>query len=80
MDAGGRVVIVWVISLLNLPPPLGAAKTAAWVLLVIILPLVGSIIYWALRKPEPGDAQRTADAERARREQAARRPFDSTGF
>jgi NADH:ubiquinone oxidoreductase subunit 6 (subunit J) len=75
------VVIVWVISLLDIfRRRLGAAKTAAWVLLVIILPLVGSIIYWALRKPEPGDAQRTADAERARREQAARRPFDSTGF
>ena len=75
------VAIVWVISLVDIfRRHLGAGRTAAYVLLVLILPLVGSLIYWALRKPEPGDAQRTADAERARREEARRRPFDSTGF
>jgi type VI protein secretion system component VasK len=75
------VVIVWAISLFDIfRRHLGASRTAAWVLLVLILPLVGSMIYWALRKPEPGDAQRTADAQRDRREQAGRRPFDSTGF
>lgn len=75
------VVIVWVISLVDIfRRHLGAQRTAAWVLLVLILPVVGSIIYWALRKPEADDAQRTADAQRDRREQARRRPFDSTGF
>lgn len=75
------VAIVWAISLFDIfRRHLGAQRTAAWVLLVIILPIVGSLIYWALRKPEAGDAQRAADAERARREQAQRRPFDSTGF
>ena len=75
------VVIVWVISLVDIfRRRLDAGRTAAWVLLVIILPLVGSLIYWALRKPEADDAQRAADAERSRRDDARRRPFDSTGF
>jgi type VI protein secretion system component VasK len=75
------VAIVWVISLVDIfRRRLDAARTAAYVLLILILPLVGSLIYWGLRKPEPGDAKRTADAERARREEARRRPFDSTGF
>jgi NADH:ubiquinone oxidoreductase subunit 6 (subunit J) len=75
------VAIVWVISLVDIfRRRLEARRTAAWVLLVLILPVVGSVIYWALRKPEPGEAKRTADAQRARREEARRRPFDSTGF
>jgi hypothetical protein len=75
------VVIVWVISLVDIfRRHLGAQRTAAWVLIVLILPLVGSVLYWALRKPEPGEAQRIADAQRDRREQAARKPFDSSGF
>ena len=75
------VAIVWVISLFDIfRRHLGGGRTAAWVLLILILPLVGSLIYVLQRKPEPGDAQRTADAERARRDEARRRPFDSTGF
>ena len=75
------VAIVWVISLVDIfRRHLGVQRTAAWVLLVLILPLVGSLIYWALRKPEAGEAERTADAQRARRDEARRRPFDSSGF
>jgi NADH:ubiquinone oxidoreductase subunit 6 (subunit J) len=75
------VFIVWVISLVDiLRRDLGTQRTVAWVLIVIILPIVGSVLYWALRKPEPGESQRIADAQRDRREQAARRPFDSTGL
>jgi NADH:ubiquinone oxidoreductase subunit 6 (subunit J) len=75
------VAIVWVISLVDIfRRRLDTGRTVAWVLLVLILPLVGSLIYWALRKPEADEATRTADAERARRDEARRRPFDSTGF
>jgi len=34
---------------------LGGGPTAGWVLLVIVLPLIGSVIWWAARKPMPGD-------------------------
>ena len=75
------VAIVWVISLVDIfRRRLGAGRTAAYVLLIVILPLVGSLIYWGLRKPEAGDAEHTEAAERARRDEARRRPFDSTGF
>jgi hypothetical protein len=75
------VVIVWAISVVDIVRRhLGGGRTAAWLLIVLILPFLGSVIYWALRKPEPDEIKRTADAERDRREQAQRRPFDSTGL
>jgi Phospholipase_D-nuclease N-terminal len=59
---------------------LGTGRTAAWLLLVLILPFIGSVLYWALRKPSPEDVARIADAERSRRDEARRQPFDSTGL
>lgn len=35
----------------------GGGKTALWIVLVVILPFLGSIAYWALRKPATGDAE-----------------------
>jgi hypothetical protein len=59
---------------------LGTGPTVAWVLFVLILPFVGSVVYWALRKPEPEDVQHIADAERAREDEARRRSVDGTGL
>jgi hypothetical protein len=59
---------------------LGAGRTALWILLIVILPFIGSVIYWATRKETPAEVEGYADADRERREQAARRPFDSTGM
>ena len=78
---GVALVIIWVITVVDIiRRHLGAKRTSAWLLIVVLLPFVGALAYWALRKPEPGDATRVADAERDRREQARRRPFDSTGL
>jgi Phospholipase_D-nuclease N-terminal len=75
------LIIVWVLSIVDIiRRHLGARRTAAWLLIVLILPFVGSLLYWALRKPPPDEVKRIADAERARREEAGRRPFDSTGL
>jgi phospholipase D-like protein len=35
----------------------GGGKTALWIVLVVIFPFLGSIAYWALRKPTAGDAE-----------------------
>jgi hypothetical protein len=35
----------------------GGGKTALWIVLVVILPFLGSIAYWALRKPDAGEAE-----------------------
>jgi hypothetical protein len=59
---------------------LGSKQTSAWLLIVVLLPFAGAVAYWALRKPERGDATRVAAAERDRREQARRRSSDSTGL
>jgi len=32
-------------------------KTALWIVLVVIFPFLGSIAYWALRRPAPGEAE-----------------------
>jgi hypothetical protein len=75
------LVIVWVITVVDIVRRhLGTKRTSAWLLIVVLLPFVGALAYWAMRKPEPGDAARAAAAQRDRREQAARRPFDSSGF
>jgi hypothetical protein len=71
------VVIVWVLTVVDiLRRHLGAKKTAGWLLIVVLLPFVGAIVYWAMRGPERGDADRLAAAEADRRAEAHRRPSD----
>ena len=52
-----------------------------WAVLIVILPFVGSVIYWATRKdasPDEVEAQRLAEA--SMRHDAASAPFDSTAY
>jgi hypothetical protein len=78
---GVALVIVWVITVVDIVRRhLGAKQTSAWLLIVVLLPFVGALAYWVLRKPEPGDAALAAAVDSDRREQARRRPFDSTGI
>lgn len=73
-------LIVWVITVVDIfRRHLGAGKTAAWLLIALIFPFVGPIAYWVTRKPDPDDFRHAEEAQRARREEAARRPFDTTG-
>ena len=53
---------------------LGAKATTAWILVVIIVPVIGSIIYWAMRKDSPDEVEQAYAAEAERRAQAQRRP------
>jgi hypothetical protein len=46
------VVIIWVITLIDLfRRHLGAGPTAGWLIIVILLPFVGAVAYWIVRKP-----------------------------
>ena len=73
------VLAVWVISIVDIiGSHLDRGKTAAWLLIVILLPLIGSALYWALRKPSRDEVEYQAESERALRESARHRPFDST--
>jgi hypothetical protein len=46
----------------------GGGTTAGWIVLVVILPFVGPLIYWVTRKPPPEAAEQIyrGDAERRR--------------
>jgi len=70
------VLIIWVITIFDLfRHHLGASRTALWLLLIIILPFVGAVIYWSVRKPDPGEAEREAEGIAARREEAREQPL-----
>ncbi len=51
----------------------GGGKTALWIVVVVIFPFVGSIVYWAVRSPATGEA------EAARLEQAELRRSGAEG-
>ena len=62
------IAITWVVALVDLfrrPDLTGGAKLA-WALLIIVLPLIGTIIYFALRPTLPDEADRII-AREARR-------------
>jgi phospholipase D-like protein len=73
------LLIVWVITIVDIVRHhLGAKQTAGWLLLVVLLPFIGAIVYWATRKPEAGEAEYAAAVDQQRRYEAQQRPFDST--
>ena len=46
------VAIVWLVTVADLVRRhLGTRRTVAWLLIVLIFPLVGAALYWALRGP-----------------------------
>ena len=47
------VAIVWLVTVADLVRRhLGTKRTVAWVLIVLIFPLLGAALYWVLRGPE----------------------------
>ena len=59
------LAIVWVLSIVDIVRRhLGARRTTAWLLIVLILPFAGALLYWVLRKPPPEELARLADADR----------------
>jgi hypothetical protein len=62
------IAITWVVALVDLVrrPDLSGGKRLAWALLIIILPLIGTVVYFALRPTLPDEADRII-AREARR-------------
>ena len=78
---GAVILVIWAITIWDIVRShLGGGKTAAWLLIVILLPLFGSVFYWFRRKPQAGDVQRQYDNEVALRESRARRPTGGGTF
>jgi hypothetical protein len=77
------LIVVWAIGVVDIVRrPLSLPATAAWIVIVLVLPLIGTLVYLLLRKPTQeelrlrraaiGDAPR-ADA---RAEAGPRAPLD----
>ncbi|HEY1273523.1 MAG TPA: PLDc N-terminal domain-containing protein [Thermoleophilaceae bacterium] len=66
------VIVVWVLGIADIiRRPLSGAATAGWLALVIILPIIGTIIYFLTRKPTE---QEILEAQEAAADQRRDRP------
>jgi len=75
------VAVVWLLGIVDIVKRgLDGKRTAAWLLIVLLLPILGTILYWVLREPDPGDLRRAEAAQRDVRHQRQERPYDSSGF
>ena len=69
-------VIVVVFTLIDVfTRHLGAGKTAAWILLVLILPLFGAALYWIIRPTSASEVEEARLARAELRRESERRPF-----
>jgi DMSO/TMAO reductase YedYZ heme-binding membrane subunit len=76
---GVLILIVWAITVYDIfRRHLGGKQTALWLLLVIILPFVGALIYWGTRKETPEDVEAYVAADAALREENRSQSVDST--
>jgi len=63
---------LWIVTIFDLVRRhLGAGPTAAWLVVVIVLPFLGSLAYWLMRRPPADEVQRARDKETDIRQGAA---------
>jgi len=75
------VAIVWAITIVDIVRRRYSGWTAfGWIVLVVVLPFIGSLIYWARRSPSAAEVEEQRLAQASLRSSAAGQPFDSTGL
>jgi hypothetical protein len=75
------VAVVWVLTIVDVLRRHYPGWTAAgWIALAVVLPFLGSLIYWARRTPSQAEVEEQQLAEASLRSSAAHRPFDRTGI
>jgi hypothetical protein len=63
------LVIIWALGIVDiLRRPLSRTQTAGWILLVVLLPLVGTLVYFLLRKPTQEEILRAQQAAAEQRD------------
>jgi DMSO/TMAO reductase YedYZ heme-binding membrane subunit len=76
---GVLILIVWAITIFDIfRRHLGGKQTTLWLVLVIILPFIGSLIYWATRKESAEDVESYVAADAALRAENRSQSVDST--
>ena len=57
------LVIIWALGVVDIfRSHRSRSTTAAWLIIVILLPVIGSLAYWALRKPTEKELTRARQA------------------
>ena len=75
------LAVIWGITIVDLfRHHYSGWTTAGWLALIVIVPFIGAVIYWAVRKPSQAEIDQAYLGEAELRRSAASRPFDSTGM
>lgn len=75
------VMILWVAAVVDvIRRGQSGLKIAAVLVLILIVPVLGPLLYFIFRKPEPQSAEAIAMAQADMRREAARRPVGGTGM
>jgi predicted Abi (CAAX) family protease len=75
--AAVAVAVAWILGVVDIfRRRMDAKHTVAWLLVVLIVPIIGTIVYWVLRPPDPGDFARAEAAQRDIRQHR----HDGSGF
>lgn len=57
---------------------LGVWKAVGWLLVALLVPFIGALIYWLMRKPDADESERAAAAAASQRAETRDRGIDST--
>jgi hypothetical protein len=68
------VVVLTIVDIVKRHLSTGAA--IGWIVLVLVLPFIGAVIYWVVRKPEAADPEQLYRLEAEQRRAAAHRHMD----
>ena len=75
------LAVIWIISIVDVfRRHHSGAATTGWIALIVLLPFLGALIYWGVRKPTPQEVEQQYLGEAELRRSTAARPFDSTGL
>jgi hypothetical protein len=75
------LVVIWGLTIVDLFRQHYAGwTTVGWLALIVLLPFIGAVIYWAVRKPSQEEIDQAYLGQAEMRRSAASRPFDSTGL
>jgi amino acid transporter len=77
----GILLIVWVLTLVDILRRHYPGKTTAgYIALMLILPIIGTLIYWAVRKPTAAETEAAYQAQMDVHDRSASAPINRAGF
>jgi|SRR5215212_5846832 hypothetical protein len=75
------VIILWIAAVTDVIRRGGSGlKIAAILVLILVVPILGPLLYFILRRHGPGEAEAAAMAQADLRREAAHRPIGGTGM